>query len=1163
MATNSLFDNFAKRYSAPDQGNTWDQYQDDIDRIAKEEGVDPKWVTAIVRAESGGKKLALSDKGAQGLMQLMPPTAKEMGVTDSNDPLQNIRGGSRYFKQQMDAHGGDPSLALAAYNAGPGNVKKYGGIPPFEETQEYVKKVQAYYDGRPYQKPQAVRPVKVAGSDQPAANMFDSFAERYTQPPAQEQGSIYDNPPPPGADTLNLGLPQAQAPALGRSQQGRLSSAGGSYMRGIGGIIASLPKAIGEGAVQLANKFGDDPIWGNPDKVTPEETTAYKAGEAIEKWFNKFAVNPEYRDEFWASDVASGAGTLTGFFASGIAARIAKIPALVATMGVGATATAVEGVDDYLATLAKDEKADPKIREAAYNWNAILGTSEALPVMQALNVVDRFTAGGVKAILKQGVKGGIEELVQEVLQSVGQNKIAKDWVGYDPERGLWAGTERAGEVGFTLGFAMNALAAMIGARRAGNTGAPPPADDVEDRPAPSAPGFGQTGVTGHITDALAAADVPAEAGGLPALAGDATSGQQGSDIPPPEAAEGDQDQTGPVPGVGATGDALQRESETQGPADEVPTPKISYFDNRLKRESFRFGLEEMKNDLQVGGDVSYITDEQGAITGRTPSLNPDWYQGMMDNPEYRLKGGVKGVWGAVDKALAGERLGVRQSRVIEGMLDQVTGERTTPENLEYARKQLEIAREARASAGMPDTPDWLFEEEDYPDEADGLTRTFMELQANAHDMSPELGAQVDDLMESQQDDATILTAIIEATERYNRGRQSEISGQVDQAAQAQAGVPDTGQEPLAGEPAPAGVPGAPAAGPGYVEAAPRPEQGLTDEELAAIEAAPVPVPAEPTARKPTEEPPQAAEAAPAAPEVAAGEVAPGERRKKKKPGIKKERRDIGREQRRENWAYRKDIDAMAPEEKNKVIQQLRDDAMINRLTGLGSKLAWDAAEKKAFIGSIDADSLKYINDNMGKSAGNELLVNIGKAIKAEFGEDAYHISGDEYWVHDDNLESLDERLVKVQNELKTATATGPGGTVTGLGFSYGIAEDEDTADRKMKADKQTRTDEGLRVERGERPEGVELKGEVVPDERKAEPAVAVPPAVPVQEQKPKKPPIKKIKEPKPLDEIIIVETVKVEETGEVVEIEMTAEEMLKEADDRISSLEQLKECIRS
>jgi hypothetical protein len=112
---------------------------------ATSEGVDPDWVTAIMMQESKGDPTAISPKGASGLMQLIPSTARSVGVTDPMDPAQSIRGGARYFKQMLDLHGGDPKLALAAYNAGPGAVKQYGGIPPYAETQHYVNVVTGNY----------------------------------------------------------------------------------------------------------------------------------------------------------------------------------------------------------------------------------------------------------------------------------------------------------------------------------------------------------------------------------------------------------------------------------------------------------------------------------------------------------------------------------------------------------------------------------------------------------------------------------------------------------------------------------------------------------------------------------------------------------------------------------------------------------------------------------------------------------------------------------------------------------------------------------------------------------------------------------------------------------------------------------------------------------
>lgn len=112
-----------------------------IDEAAAEYDVDPALIRAVMQAESAFHPLVVSRAGAEGLMQLMPELATEMGVTDSFDPRENIMGGVRYLKQLLTYHKGDLDLALASYNAGPGNVERYGGVPPFRETRNYVKTV--------------------------------------------------------------------------------------------------------------------------------------------------------------------------------------------------------------------------------------------------------------------------------------------------------------------------------------------------------------------------------------------------------------------------------------------------------------------------------------------------------------------------------------------------------------------------------------------------------------------------------------------------------------------------------------------------------------------------------------------------------------------------------------------------------------------------------------------------------------------------------------------------------------------------------------------------------------------------------------------------------------------------------------------------------------
>jgi soluble lytic murein transglycosylase-like protein len=112
-----------------------------IDSAAKANTLDPKLIRAVMEQESALRPCAVSAKGAQGLMQLMPETARELQVEDPFDPAQNVRAGARYLKQLLDKYGGNMAQALAAYNAGPNNVDQSGGIPDIPETRSYVTSI--------------------------------------------------------------------------------------------------------------------------------------------------------------------------------------------------------------------------------------------------------------------------------------------------------------------------------------------------------------------------------------------------------------------------------------------------------------------------------------------------------------------------------------------------------------------------------------------------------------------------------------------------------------------------------------------------------------------------------------------------------------------------------------------------------------------------------------------------------------------------------------------------------------------------------------------------------------------------------------------------------------------------------------------------------------
>lgn len=179
-------------------------YRELAAQIAREEGVDPDLFLRLVQAESSFNPDARSPVGAIGLAQLMPGTAADLGV-DPTDPVQNLRGGARYLRQQIDTFG-DTNLALAAYNAGPGNVRKYGGVPPFRETENYIARIMgSSAPTAPTQAPNAPR----MQEGYQAANMPPSDMAQGYQPPTDIQ-SLYGIGAPQ-IDPLSLYDPQAIA----------------------------------------------------------------------------------------------------------------------------------------------------------------------------------------------------------------------------------------------------------------------------------------------------------------------------------------------------------------------------------------------------------------------------------------------------------------------------------------------------------------------------------------------------------------------------------------------------------------------------------------------------------------------------------------------------------------------------------------------------------------------------------------------------------------------------------------------------------------------------------------------------------------------------------------------------------------------------------------
>jgi soluble lytic murein transglycosylase-like protein len=147
-----------------------------VGRIAQQNQLSPRLVHSVIQVESNYDPNAVSPKGAQGLMQLIPSTARRFGVTDVFDPADNIQGGARYLKYLLGLYKGDEALALAAYNAGEGAVSRYGGVPPFPETHAYVAKVRQHLVGAT--EPRNTEPrTSVSGTETVPADVYNPIRE--------------------------------------------------------------------------------------------------------------------------------------------------------------------------------------------------------------------------------------------------------------------------------------------------------------------------------------------------------------------------------------------------------------------------------------------------------------------------------------------------------------------------------------------------------------------------------------------------------------------------------------------------------------------------------------------------------------------------------------------------------------------------------------------------------------------------------------------------------------------------------------------------------------------------------------------------------------------------------------------------------------------------
>lgn len=649
-------------------------------------------------------------------------------------------------------------------------------------------------------------------------------------------------------------------------------------------------------------------------------------------------------------------------------------------------------------------------------------------------------------------------------------------------------------------------------------------------------------------------------------------------------------------------DAARLAREASAETQEIPPPPTEELENepvpaptnwkdvRLKRSTYRDAVATMADELTPNGGVTYIRDEHERIVGRTPSVNPDWFQSLNTDPDTRMS--VRKVQKAVEKAIAGQKLGMREWRVVRTMLDAVTGERE--QQVDYVRGELEHARALRENAarGFEEQPveEWdeavirsgeLFEEDEYDAEMSGASRAIYEMMEQANRLGVPEG-DIERLAVRHEDNAGFMRALEELVHERRLEAGPEAVPEESVAGAAPAGPPGAGagfrRRVYRGfgrdDPRSVYTQGGPATdlgpllGPGRYYAFKRELAQEFGPEIEARELElrnPLVIDNDdawrsltrdagwqfpnPFGRDPEQmrqdvarlreivrerghdgiviefDDTDPADVLPdgrvvkllrqvfGVPQVfvpeaeapaAGGDLFGDDVSRQQAIADEIRRRDAERQRGQESvetgdpgdlfsQARRQadiedggvlDMRVPPPERRRDTTRRRRvsrmsmddliEELYTDELTGIANRRAFAEEHADApWLASIDADSLKWINDHLSPDAGDAMLIAIAEALD-QTGLDAYHISGDEFYLAGETRAEVEAGIAFAKGILDNQTITSPRGNKTGVEFTYGIGQTKEAADSRVKVEKKRREGRGQRAARGEVPPGATL-----------------------------------------------------------------------------------------